>query len=178
MKSPELGRRSPGPYQDSDLHRRVQESHEKHAERKAARDKGQSRCFGRSTSGTEGESLVDSACFDNCSSCCEIGARKIAVFFQKAGLYIGKGFCWLAWGICFCSPRAQNSIKSGAIDKLQGKLDELEGLSDAISNHERAEAAYEEGDYLEGLGHDIQAGVAYARPRARSAWQNFKNKFK
>ncbi|GAA4650239.1 hypothetical protein GCM10023116_25220 [Kistimonas scapharcae] len=176
MASPELRRRSQ-PYSGSDLQGRVHERLDKYQEKKSG-DKNKPQFSGRSASGTDGESLLDRDCFDNCSSCCEIGARKIAVFFQKAGLYIGKGFCWLAWGICFCSPRAQNSIKSGAIDKLQGKLDELEGRSDAISHHERAEAAYEEGDYLEGLGHDIQAGVAYARPRARSAWQNFKDRFK
>lgn len=165
-----------GSYANSGLRHKVRKSHEKFQTRKAENKKKSGR-YGNDVSRSETESLVGSVCCDDKSSHCEIATRKISVFFQKMSLKVGKGLCWLGWGICFCSPETQNSIKR-TIDKLQKKIDDLKGSSDAISHHERAQAEYEQGNYISGMAHDIKAGVTFVKPKVNSFWQSVKDKFK
>lgn len=164
-------------YVGSSLQHRLRAGYKKHQAKKAEHRENKPECYGHNVAMSERNSVVVSACRDKFSSHCKIAARKISVFFQKVGLYVSKGFCWLGWGVCFCCPEAQNSIKR-TIDKLQGRIDDLTAKSDAVSHHERAQAEYEQGNYVSGMAHDIKAGVTFVKPKVNSFWQSVKDKFK
>lgn len=164
-------------YVGSSLQHRLRAGYKKHQAKKAEHRENKPECYGHNVAMSERNSVVVSACRDKFSSHCKIAARKISVFFQKVGLYVSKGFCWLGWGVCFCCPEAQNSIKR-TIDKLQRKIDDLTGKSDAVSHHERAQAEYDQGNYISGIGHDIKAGVKRVKPRIKTVWTSIKGQFK
>lgn len=165
------------PYVGSSLQQRLRANCGRHKARKAENSGNKPECYGHNVSISECNPVVVSACRDKFSSHCKIAARKISVFFQKVGLYVSKGFCWLGWGVCFCCPEAQNSIKR-TIDKLQGRIDDLTAKSDAVSHHERAQAEYEQGNYISGMGHDIKAGVTLVKPRVKAVWKSITNQLK
>ena len=179
MESPELGRRSPGPYQGSDQQRRV---HERLNKPKTTKTESKNRfiCFGRSASGTDGESLLDSDCFDNCSACCGIAGRKISAGLNKARLNLGIFFCWLGKKICFCSPDAKLYLG----DKKKAFRTELD---DVIAEEKRqhtldlAEAEKRRGNLVGYAGRIAKAEVSEvgqgAKREARGVWNGFKRFF-